>query len=207
MTNRSPCRSAFALSYEESERCYSIGPLAFELGLSVSSGAQVQARWREAVERVARQTRLTTYLMARSDADAVCLVCVQGSMAIRAMPMDVGQRLPLGIGAGSLAILSTLDDDEVDRIVTSHQSRLDIFPGGRAEVERIPERVALTRKRGFAMSSATVALGLSGVGVPILPRRGLMQLAISVSAVADLMDVTEARGIAGVISTAIQRQA
>lgn len=44
--------------------------------------------------------------MVRSDRDAICRLCVLGNMIIRAMPMEVGQRLPLGIGAGSLAILN-----------------------------------------------------------------------------------------------------
>jgi DNA-binding IclR family transcriptional regulator len=35
------------------------------------------------------------------------------------MPMEVGQRVPVGIGSGSLAILTALEDAEIERIVGS----------------------------------------------------------------------------------------
>jgi DNA-binding IclR family transcriptional regulator len=192
------------LRYDEVDRCYFVGPLAFELGLAASTEAQTQIRWRDAVDRIARETRLTTYLMARSDNDAVCLLCAQGSMALRAMPVEVGQRLPLGIGAGSLAILATLDDAQVRRIVTARELRLDLFPGGKANAHGLLKRVDLTRQRGFSLSSGTVAAGVSGVGVAILPQEGLVQLALSVSAVASTIDPREAKKIVSVISAAIQ---
>jgi DNA-binding IclR family transcriptional regulator len=192
------------LYYDEEERSYHLGVLAFELGLATQGKSHVQERFRPVVEQVAARTRLTTYLMARSDNDAVCLLCAQGSAFIRAMPMDVGQRLPLGIGAGSVAILSTLDDEEVEKMLASEETKLDLFPGGRAEASRIRERVTHVRRHGFSISSGSVARGLTGVGVPVLPRRGLLQLAVSVSAVADTIDFSEAKQIAGVIDAAIR---
>jgi DNA-binding IclR family transcriptional regulator len=130
----------------------------------------------------------------------VCLLCVQGSSFIRAMPLDVGQRLPLGIGAGSLAILSTLDDEEVEQVLASEGARLDLFPGGREETARIRERILEARRDGFSLTSGSVAHGLSGVGVPV-PRTGILQLAISVSAVAESIDRTEARRFAEIERT------
>jgi DNA-binding IclR family transcriptional regulator len=55
-------------------------------------------------------------------------------------------------------------------------------------------------------SNGSVAPGLVGVGLPVLPRKGLLQLAISVSAVADVMDPAEARHIASLIDTAIRKR-
>lgn len=194
------------LRYDERERHYYLGLLAFELGLVTQGQSQVQNRWRETIEHISRRTRLTTYLMARSDREAVCLLCVQGTMVIRAMPMDVGQRLPLGIGAGSLAILATLEDDEIERILGALGSRLDLFPRGREEAQRIVERVTETRANGFSVSAGSVAAGLAGVGVAIQPNDGLLQLAISVSAVTDSIDPVEARQIAGIIQAAVRNQ-
>lgn len=192
------------LRYDEKERHYYLGLLAFEIGLATQGQSQVQERWREAVEQVSRRTRLTTYLMARSDREAVCLLCIQGSMVIRAMPMDVGQRLPLGIGAGSVAILATLEDEEIERILDAQESRLDLFPRGKDEAQRILQRVAETRVNGYSISAGSVAAGTVGVGVAILPSPGLLQLAISVSAVSDTIDPDEAKHIAAIISAAIR---
>lgn len=178
--------------------------LAFELGLATQSESQVQQYWRETIQRVARETRLTSYLMARSDCEAVCLLCVQGSTTIRAMPLEVGQRLPLGIGAGSLSLLATLDDAEIEEVLTSNASRLREFPGGDAQADMIYERIADARELGYSVSAGTVAPGLVGVGLPVLSRNGLLQLAVSVSAVVDAMEPDEARRIAATINRAIK---
>ncbi len=194
------------LRHDEAARTYHLGLLAFELGLATQAESQVQPYWRETIEDIARRTRLTTYLMARSDCEAVCLLCEQGSMRIRAIPIEVGQRLPMGIGAGSLAILATVADDELPAIMAANEARLRQFPGAGNQAAQILERVAGARQAGFAVSSGSVADGLVGVGVAVLPRRGLLQLAISVSAVADVMDANEARHIAGIIAAGIRKR-
>jgi DNA-binding IclR family transcriptional regulator len=194
------------LRYDPVGRHYHTGSLAFELGLASPADARLQSDWRETIARIAGETRLTSYLMARSDNDAVCLLCIQGSAPRRAMPMEVGQRMPLGLGAGSLAMLAALPDDEVDRIIAAQQSRLDMLPGGR-KARQIVDRVGRTRQRGFAISSGTVAHGLTGIGVAIPSVDGAAQLAISVSAVIHRIDPVEAAAIAGTIAAAIRRRA
>jgi DNA-binding IclR family transcriptional regulator len=194
------------LRFNDATRTYHLGLLAFELGLATQSESHIQSEWNETIEAIAAKTRLTTYLMARSDAEAVCLICKQGSATIRAMPMDVGQRLPLGIGAGSLALLAILDDAEVDQIIALNEARLQLFPGGRDQAEAIYQRIALARQNGFATSAGSVAPGLIGVGVPVLPRTGLLQLAVSVSAVTDTIDPQEAGQFAGIMNAAIRKK-
>ena len=192
------------LYYDEERRCYHLGILAFELGLAASGKSQVQGVFQPVVEAIARRTRLTTYLMARSGDEAVCLLRGEGASAIRARPIEVGQRLPLGIGAGSLAILATCDDAEAGSVLAANAATYDIYPGGRDEIPRIRERAAECRKHGFAMSSGSVAPGICGVGVAVVPKIGLLQLAVSVSAVCDTMDRSEARKFADAIRSALQ---
>jgi DNA-binding IclR family transcriptional regulator len=192
------------LYFEEADRTYHLGLLAFELGLATQGRSQVQDYWREAVEHIARRIRLTTYLMARSDSEAVCLMCVQGATMIRAMPLEVGQRLPLGVGAGSMAILASLGDDEIEQVLAAQGARREMFPGGKRERDELDQRIAQTRLDGYSVSCGTVAAGLAGVGVAVLPRQGLLQLAISVSAVTDAFDPAEARQFAGIIAATIR---
>lgn len=191
------------LYYDESSRSYHLGVLAFELGLATSGQSRVQSTFRPVVEEIARRTRLTTYLMARSDREAVCLLCVEGAAVIRAKPIEMGQRVPLGIGAGSVAILSTLEDDEIADIIASQETDYDLFPGGRTEISRILKRVDETRRQGFSISSGTVANGVSGIGIPVLPKKGLLQLAISVSAVTDAISAEEGVAFARLMKSAL----
>lgn len=195
------------LYYDEERRTYHLGVLAFELGLATSGKSQIQRVLQPVVEEVARRTRLTTYLMARSDTEAVCLLCVEGAAAIRAKPIELGQRLPLGIGAGSMAILSTCDDEEVDSILAAQEGNYRLYPRGKDILPLIRERIVEARRNGFAMTSGSVTKGVSGVGTPVLPRRGLLQMAISVSAVTDTIDETEARKFAQIMQSALQQAA
>lgn len=191
------------LTFNAQERCYYIGPLAFELGLAALPEVRVEESWQAVVAAVAQRTRLTSYLIARANDEAVCLFCVQGSTTIRAMPMEVGQRVPLGFGAGSLAILASLEDDEVERVICALRSRYDVFPGGVKNLDQIRLRVAETRKRGFSISTGTVAPGVIGLGVLVPVSESLPRFAITVSAVAEGFEVTEARRLASVIAKAI----
>jgi DNA-binding IclR family transcriptional regulator len=191
------------LRHDEATRSYHIGPLAFELGLAVPPELQVMSGWRSATDAIARESRLTTYLMARSGNEAVCLHCVQGSTAMRAMPMDVGQRLPLGIGAGSLAILASLDDAEIAHVLEAQQSRRATFPRSPADPEHIWQRIAFAREHGFSVSRGSVTPGVVGVGMAIVPGAELIQLAISVSAVANTIEAAEAQALAATIARAI----
>lgn len=193
------------LYYDEIARTYHLGVLAFELGLAAGSQSRVQEYYLPAIEEIAGKTRLTTYLMARSDTEAVCLVCKEGAAVIRAKPIEVGQRLPLGIGGGSVAILATLDDEEITEVLAVQKCDFDLYPGGRDEMARILERVEGVRRNGFSISGGSVARGVCGIGVPVLPQRGLMQLAISVSAVNDVVTPEEARTFAGIIKAAIAK--
>jgi DNA-binding IclR family transcriptional regulator len=193
------------LYYDEDRRSYFLGVLAFELGLAAKGESRVQDFWQPAIEHVAARTRLTTYLMAQSGTEAVCLLCAQGSSIIRAMPMVVGQRLPLGVGAGSLAILATLDDDEIDHALAQQAHRIALFPSAKNSPESIRERVKLARDNGYSLTQGTVATGLTGIGVAIRPKQGILQLSISVSAVVDSINPTESRQIAEILAAEIAR--
>lgn len=190
------------LHFRQSDRTYHIGPLAFELGLAGGLYADLREEWRGVVDAIAARTGLTSYLMAQSGDEAVCLLCSQGRAAIRAMPVDVGQRVPLGIGAGGLVILAALDDEEVRRIALLHEQTYTAFPARSLDIAMIEARVRETRARGFSVSQGTVASGVSGIGVlvPDLPPH--LNLALTVSAATDSLTVKEAQHLAGEIVAA-----
>jgi DNA-binding IclR family transcriptional regulator len=187
------------LEFDERERSYYLGPLAYELGLAARGRADLVADWRECLERIAAKTGLTTYLVARSDMEIVCLAVVHGSSVVRAVTLDVGQRLPLGIGAGSLAILSSLPDAEVDAILAANNAKLRMYGGGRLAPKILKQRVELTRAKGYAFSQDSVAKGVVGVGTLVSRASELTQLAVSVSSAADHMDVAERARMADTI--------
>jgi len=186
------------LEFGEDGSGYRLGPLAHELGLACKPVAEGESgvAWRHAVQSIAIRTRLTSYLMKRSGSEAVCLLCEQGAAVVRAMPMEVGQRVPLGLGSGSLAILSSLEDAEIARILDLHGRRIAQFPAGALSRDTILERVRRTRVQGFAQTSGTVAAGVCGIGVLVPSSASSTRLALTVSAVGDRITQDEAQRLA-----------
>lgn len=176
------------LVFSDEQRCYFIGPLAYELGLAARGHADVASRWRARVEQIAAETGKTAYLVARSDTEVVCLATAQGCEIIRAVTLEVGQRLPLGVGAGSLALLAAMPDDEIEAIVTSNRSKLRFFGGGRLTPKVLEERVQVTRAKGYALSKDSVAKGVIGLGIAVSGESEAIELAVSVSMVATQLD-------------------
>ncbi len=193
------------IAYGEQSRRYQMGHLTYELGLAVSRGALEVARWRDVVEAVARRTGVTSYLMRRSGVEAVCLVKAEGTSVVRVIPVEVGQRRLLGVGAGATALLAALDGPTCERIIETIAPGLRNHP--RITLDVLREAVRQARSTGFAMSQGKVVEESFGLGMAIPEPDGTPALALSIAAHVSL--VTDAnirqwkRAIAEEIETAL----
>ena len=148
------------LQYDERTRSYRMGPLAYELGLAAQREALVINRYRPLLQHIANESGETAYLVARSDTEAVCLGYVAATSTIRAIPFQTGDRLPLGIGAGSLALLASLSDDEIERVLAENESVSEAF-GENALPSAIRHAVERTRQCGFSFTANVDVPGLA----------------------------------------------
>lgn len=136
--------------------------------------------------RIAQGTRDTVYLVARVGDEAVCLDCREGNFPIKALTLDIGDRRPLGIGAGSLALLAFLPDPEVERIMATGAEARAAYPFGEA---RLREMIAATRRNGYAYNDVHLFEGMetitemAGIGVPIRRSDGIPLAALHITAV------------------------
>jgi len=101
--------------------------------------------------------------------------------------MSVGDRRPLGVGAGSLAILSSMQDAEIEVILRANESRYKPY-APEISIATLLENVRITRKASFASStffldSGKIMPGMNAIGVPILTKLGVVIGAVSVAAV------------------------
>lgn len=170
------------VEHEQDRRRYVVGRLAYELGLAVTKDALEIAKWRGAVDRVAQRTGVTSYLMCRSGLEAVCVLKTEGTSVIRVIPVDVGQRRFLGVGAGSTALLAAMDPDTSERIIRTIAPSLSGYPHLDEEVMR--KIVDEARRTGVAVSQSNVVEGVIGLGVAIPRPEGTPYLALSLAALA-----------------------
>ncbi|WP_213880358.1 IclR family transcriptional regulator [Pseudomonas sp. dw_358] len=123
------------------------------------------------------------FLLARSGFDAICLDRSEGPYPIRTFTGDIGGRVALGVGQGSLAILAFLPFEERETVIRYNLPRLqdihlydEVFL--RAEIDSV-------RELGYAGRNTNVLPGMAGLAVPILDRNGHAVAALSVATLSD----------------------
>ncbi len=90
---------------------YRLGPLLYELGLAALPANNLREVAKPALELLAKSTGDMAFLVGRSGYESVCLDRIEGNFAIQTMTQGIGDRHPLGIGAGGLAILAALAEE------------------------------------------------------------------------------------------------
>jgi DNA-binding IclR family transcriptional regulator len=123
------------------------------------------------------------FLLARTGFDAICLDRSEGPYPIRTFTGDIGGRVALGVGQGSLAILAFLADEERETVIRYNLPRLQDFHLYdevflRAEIDSV-------RQLGYAGRNTNILPGMAGLAVPILDRNGLAVAALSVATLSD----------------------
>lgn len=124
---------------------YRLGPLLSELGLAAIPETNIRERSREALSTLALRTGDAVFLVQRSGLETVCMSRITGHFPIQTMTRSVGDRHPIGIGAGGLAILAALQDDDIEMITEAIRPRLLRYE---TTVEALLDAVTTTRERG-----------------------------------------------------------
>src|SRR5690606_27567778 len=117
------------------------------------------------LKRLAEEVGDTVYLTVRSGTDAVCVDRHEGPSPIRVLTLDVGSRRPLGLGAGGLAILAYIPEEEREELIERLYRRASTQRGQSADALRAAVREC--RRNGYAVIRNSVNPGVSAVGVPL----------------------------------------
>lgn len=166
---------------DERKKLYTLGEESATLGIAMHGRNHIRNRARSALLRLADISGDTVLLSTRSGCEVVCIDREFGNFPIRANYLDIGMRRPLGIGAGALAVLAWLPDEEVDSILELNQPILARnYP--RISVSLIKDAVQQSREQGFAMLLNVVVDQMGGIAVPIMGMDGRPYAAISIAA-------------------------
>ncbi len=169
------------VDFDERTKCYFLGMRMF--GWSVTAGNRFGLRaMGPALDRLAENTQDTVYLKVRSGPDAFCLDRREGNSPIKILPLHVGERRPLGIGAGSLAILAFMPDSDIEQLLPLRRAERLQFGVDDQELRRM---ISLAREQGFASIDGMLADKYSAVGVPLIDGDGAPIAAISIAALSD----------------------
>lgn len=120
-------------------------------------------------------------LSVRSGTDAICIDRITGDYPISNRTLDVGTRRPLGIGAGSMALLAWSDPSEHEAMIDITVSRA-AEPYPRMTKTLIQETIFRSREKGYVVLLDVVIEKLGGIACPLYDGNGHIVAAISVTA-------------------------
>ena len=179
------CLAAESMVQQDSEsHRYYLGPMVFELGLTASPRFNLREICHPALTRIAEATGDTVFLTQRSGLDVVCLDRHEGTFPIKTFTLEVGMRRPLGVGTGSLAILSALPEEEIQKVVAANSSRL---PEYGLNAAALLGQVKRAQKLGYAMREVPGLAGVRSVGQALRNQSGVVFAALSVSTISSRM--------------------
>lgn len=139
----------------------------------------------------------TIFLLVRNGYDAVCLDRIEGPFPIRSFTGDIGGKVPLGLGQGSLAILAHLPEAEREAVIRFNVPRLL----DRGFLDEAALRVALeaARMQGWVNLNTGLIPGMAGLGVPIFDAQGRVVAALSVGTLADRLRPERLPGVVAIL--------
>lgn len=172
------------LARDTSGRRYHLGPLLFELFTTAFPHFNTRELCEPAMAALAARMGDTVYLSVRNGLDSVCAERREGSYPIRTCTLDVGQRRPMGAGAGSLALLAALPEIEARMIIEQNGPRYAAFG---LTPESVAEGVARVRGLGYVHQPAVASADVKAVALPITGRTGHPYGALSITATAGRM--------------------
>ena len=185
-------------------KAYRLGEEAFILGTLAAPRFGLVDIAAESVEQLADVTGDTAYLSMRRDTFSICMLKQDGDFPIRVQALQVGFRHPLGIGAGSLAILSALPDREVEEILIQNTQIIEAeYP--RSSVAALRDAVAQTRSRGRSLNPGMVLANSWAVGRAVTLPDGRIGGALSVAAIDSRMTQDRQAEIAAHLKEAVHR--
>lgn len=174
-------------------RLFFSGVGLFLLGTASAARFSIVEIARPSLVRLAEEIGDTVFLSVPVDNDWVCVDRQVGPFPIRTLTVDVGDRGPLGVGSGGLALLAFRTDEEIEATIAANDGRLASYrhfdPTG------LRRFVAATRRQRYAFIDGLLVEGMSAVGVPLCDARGRPVAALSVAAISSRLATGKRRDI------------
>lgn len=184
------------VEFDEATKFYRLGYGLFSLAAAAQRFSIVDQA-RPTLVRLAAATEDTIYLSVRAGDHALCVDRCTGKFPIRTLTLDIGDRRPLGVGAGSLALLAYQPDGDIDRILRDDHAGRQGFAG--FDADSLRDMVRITQRDGHAFNDGRIVTAMAAIGVPIMDHDGRAFAALSIAAIRERMDPPRVRQLAGLL--------
>jgi DNA-binding IclR family transcriptional regulator len=168
--------------HDQASGIYRLGPEAFAVGLAAEPSYALQRLATPALRALALESGDTVFFTVLHGVESICLSRTEGDYPIRNQLVKPGDRWPLGVGAGSCAMLAALDDADIAGILArTRADRAQRYPG--CTDEAIWRLVQETRALGYCLNPGLVLESSWAIGVPVYDTHGRPVASISLAAI------------------------
>ncbi|WP_105430731.1 IclR family transcriptional regulator [Neorhizobium sp. T6_25] len=189
---------------DELTRRYYLGGELYVLGMLASRRHGLLEMAGESLKRLSGKSADTSFVSMRRDDYAVCLHREEGTHPVRTHALLTGDQNPLGVGAGSLAMLAALPDAEVEAVLGRIEGVIAAqYPGYSPQIIR--EDVARSRELGYALNPGRVIANSWGIGMAILLPDGRLAGALSIAAIDSRMGEARQKELAAQLAHEVER--
>ena len=189
---------------DEVTRRYYLGGELYVLGVLAARRHGLLEMAADSLKRLSALSADTSFVSMRRDDYAVCLHREEGTHPVRTHALLTGDQNPLGVGAGSLAMLAALPEEEVEAVLARIEGVLaSQYPGYTPDIVR--EDVTRTRATGYAVNPGRVISSSWGIGMAILLPDGRLAGALSIAAIDSRMGEARQKELAGLLQAEVER--
>lgn len=146
---------------------YILGPSVLQLARGMDDDLRSKAR--PIMQRLAAETGETVVLHGIADAEAVVIEQSLGQKHLVRVEHRPGSRHSLLLGASGWSLIAFQDARQIERVLKKASDPV-----------QARDRIALTRKDGYAISHDELQLGVHGVAAPILEPGGRCEASLGI---------------------------
>lgn len=174
-------------TYDVNQTRYFLGDRVFAWASKAHERFVLAERVQPYLRLLADELGDTIYFSVRRADEAVCYARAEGSYPIKTLTLNIGDRRPLGVGSGPLAIVAYQHDKEIERLIQTHSAARAAF---RFTDDMLREEIAKTREAGYACMEGHLINGMTGLAVPLRNPAGCVVAALSIAAIEVRLDST-----------------
>jgi DNA-binding IclR family transcriptional regulator len=186
------------IEQDPATRRYRLGQEAYVLGMLAAPRHGLLEQAADSLRRLSGATGDTSFVSARHGDHVLCLHREEGSHPVRTHALQTGDQNPLGVGAGSLALLAALPEAERDAVILRLADAYAALPGYSVEIVRAD--VAQALEAGYALNPGRVVASSWGVGVPLRFPDGRVAGALSMAAIDSRMHPARQQELAALLT-------
>jgi len=195
------------VQYDAASSRYHLGLGLFLLGSVAANRFNIIELAKPVLIRLAELTEDTVYLTVRSRYESVCIDRIEGAYPLKALTTEIGMKQPLGLGAGSIALLMPLDERDVTQIIDANRAALQANPA--FDLISLRETLRQARATGYVYRASTRVAEIGSLSIPVIGATGTAIAAITISAVESRLEPERRASIVAVMKEQIgglQRQ-